>query len=119
MAAAPNATADLHIDPKDFVIHLPLILARRFHILTRIHEIIGSRLERTRRNHLPVSCLCVLSDMQAFCRCNRVSFAISGQVRWSTLMASSMVPEDPPGYKLEAPARLTGNMSPKPGLKGR
>lgn len=63
--------------------------------LTRKHEIVGPWLERGRRNHLPLSCLCVLSDMLAICRCNRVSFAISGQVRWGILMASSVVPEDP------------------------
>ena len=102
MAAAPNATAGLHMDPKDSVLHLPLILAQIFHALTRKRAIIGSGLERCRRNHLPSSCRCVLSELQAFCRCNRVSFAKSGQVRWGILMASSMVPEDHQRYKSEA-----------------
>ena len=75
---------------------------RVFHVLTRKHEIIGSRLERCRRNHLPLSWRCVLSDLQALCRCNRVSFAKSGQVRWGISMASSMVPEDRQRYKVEA-----------------
>ena len=60
---SPKCNGGLAYDPRDFVIHLPLILARIFHVLTRKHEVIGSRLERGRRNRLPLSCLCVLSDI--------------------------------------------------------
>lgn len=106
-AAAPNVNGEFALGSLGLCHTLPLILTQPLHVLTRKHEIIGSRLERRRYNSLPLPCLRVLSDMQTIRRCNRVSFAISGQVCWGASIASYVVHGGSKGYKMEALARFT------------